>query len=168
MARIRHIAFTSDNPGRTADFYKTAFGFDEIARFGLDGAPEVAPRPSGVILSDGNISIAILKPAADQIGVGLDHEGFHHFGVVVDDIDAWAASLKDMGVEQLTGPDEVPKFAHFEIKFRGPENVVFDISPSPWPGASPAPQEGMRFGAKETRDRSADLVVSSGGSVGGT
>ena len=150
MARIRHIAFTSDHPGRTADFYKAAFGFHEIARYGLAGDPEIAPRPSAVMLTDGDISVAILKPGEDQIGVGLEHEGFHHFGVVVDDIDAWAASLKAIGADQLTGPDEVPKNAHFEIKFRGPEGVTFDISPSPWPGAAAVPKAGMRFGVKET------------------
>lgn len=152
MARIRHIAFTSDHPGRTADFYKQVFGFHEIARYGLDGDPEVAPRPSAVMLSDGNLSIAILKPDEDQIGVGLAHEGFHHFGVVVDDIDLWAGELHALGVQQLTGPDEIPKNAHFEIKFRGPENVVFDISPSPWPGASPVPASGMQFGKPESGD----------------
>ena len=31
--------------------------------------------------------------------------------------------------------DAIPPGAHFEIKFRGPDNVVFDISDRPWPGS---------------------------------
>jgi catechol 2,3-dioxygenase-like lactoylglutathione lyase family enzyme len=151
MARIRHIAFASDHPGRTAEFYKAAFGFAELARYGLGhDLSQEAPRPSAVILSDGNINVAILKLNVDQTGVGLDHQGFHHFGVVVDDIDGWTQNLKRIGAEQLTGPEDMPPNAHFEIKFKGPDGVVFDISPSPWPGASSVPAPGTRFGAAET------------------
>ena len=31
MARIRHIALTTENPSKTAAFYKEAFGLKEIA-----------------------------------------------------------------------------------------------------------------------------------------
>ena len=34
--RIRHIAFASDHPGKAADFYKKAFGFRELRRFGIE------------------------------------------------------------------------------------------------------------------------------------
>ena len=36
MAQIRHIAIASDHPGKTAEFYKKAFGFREVHRHGLD------------------------------------------------------------------------------------------------------------------------------------
>ena len=36
MLKIRHIALASDHPGKAAEFYKTAFGFKELRRFGLD------------------------------------------------------------------------------------------------------------------------------------
>ena len=101
------------------------------------------------MLTDGNINVAILRVTTNQVGYGLANEGFNHFGVVVDDVDAWSDSLKEMGVEQLTTADNLPANAHFEIKFQGPDGVVFDISPSPWPGASPVPESGTRFGSKE-------------------
>lgn len=146
MARIRHIAFTSDHPGRTAEFYKRALGLTEIGRHGLSHDPEAeAPRPCAVMLSDGEINIAIIKPAVDQTGVGLAHEGFHHFGVVVDDVEAWTRALTEAGAQQLTDESGIPPGAHWEIKFRGPEGVVFDISPSPWPGAAPVPAESARL-----------------------
>lgn len=36
MAQIRHIAIASDNPFKTADFYKKAFGFREVSRHGFN------------------------------------------------------------------------------------------------------------------------------------
>ena len=36
MAQIRHLAIASDHPGKAADFYKKAFGFKEVRRFGFD------------------------------------------------------------------------------------------------------------------------------------
>jgi catechol 2,3-dioxygenase-like lactoylglutathione lyase family enzyme len=145
MAQIRHIAIASDHPGRTADFYKKAFGFREVSRHGLDPKnPDVAPRPSGVVLTDGYISIAILKLARDQIGVGLDYQGLHHFGVVVDDLDAWTKHLEALGAPNITTLADMPPTAHTEIKFRGPDNVVFDISPAAWPGAAPVDPATMK------------------------
>src|SRR6202171_1211649 len=69
MLKIRHIAFASDHPGKAAEFYKKAFGFRELRRFGLDpDKPDEAPRPSGVFLTDGTLNLAILKFATDQLG----------------------------------------------------------------------------------------------------
>jgi catechol 2,3-dioxygenase-like lactoylglutathione lyase family enzyme len=138
MAQIRHIAIASDHPGKAADFYKKALGLREVRRYGLDPSnPEVAPRPSGVVLTDGYISIALIKLAMDQTGVGLDYEGLHHIGFVVDDLDGWTKHLEALGPPNITTLADMPPNAHIEIKFRGPDNVVFDISPSPWPGAAP-------------------------------
>jgi hypothetical protein len=36
---------------------------------------------------------------------------------------------------------------YFEVKFRGPDGVVFDIANKSWPGAEPLPKR-----AKETAD----------------
>ena len=51
MPRIKHIALTTKDPGKTAAFYKEAFGLQEIRR-----APNGA-----VFLTDGYINLAILK-----------------------------------------------------------------------------------------------------------
>ncbi|HVG50623.1 MAG TPA: VOC family protein, partial [Xanthobacteraceae bacterium] len=102
MLKIRHIALASDHPGKAAEFYKTAFGFRELKRFGLDpNKPDEAPRPSGVFLTDGVLNIAILKFANDQLGKGIDFVGIHHFGVVVDDVEEWTKKLETMGAPCL-------------------------------------------------------------------
>lgn len=136
MLKIRHIAMASDHPGKAAEFYKSAFGFRELKRFGLDPArPDEAPRPSGVFLTDGTLNIAILKFSDDQLGKGLDYTGIHHFGVVVDDVETWANKLIAMGAASVEY--KIPPGGHAEYKFRGPDGVVFDITASNWEGALP-------------------------------
>jgi catechol 2,3-dioxygenase-like lactoylglutathione lyase family enzyme len=162
MARIRHIAIASSHPGKAAEFFKQALGLREISRFGLDPAkPDAdAPRPSGVLLTDGHLNIAILKFSTDQTGVGIDYQGLHHIGVVVDDVDAWTKTLQAMGAPCIAGRDAIPKGAHFEIKFRGPDNVVFDISDSPWPGSAPVePSELAETAERRTKVAPADQAT---------
>jgi catechol 2,3-dioxygenase-like lactoylglutathione lyase family enzyme len=135
MLQIRHIALASDHPGKAAEFYKTAFGFRELRRFGIDPAtPDVAARPSGVFLTDGTLNIAILKFSNDQIGKGMDYVGLHHFGVMVDNVEAWMDRLQDLGAEALDAQYAVPAGSHAEQKFRGPDGVVFYIVDKPWEG----------------------------------
>jgi len=153
VAQIRHIAIASDHPGKAADFYKKAFGFREISRHGLDPSnPDVAPRPSAVVLTDGYISLALLKLAKDQTGVGLDYLGLHHVGLVVDDLDAWTKHLEALSAPNITTLEDMPPHAHTEIKFRAPDNVVFDISPSTWPGAAPVDPTTMKQPALEAAE----------------
>jgi catechol 2,3-dioxygenase-like lactoylglutathione lyase family enzyme len=150
MAQIRHIAIASEHPGKTADFYKQAFGWTEVRRFGFDpDNPDAAPRPSGVVLTDGYISLAILKFGRDQTGVGLDYQGLHHIGLVVDDLDAWTKHLEALGAPNITTLKDMPADAHVEIKFRAPDNVVFDISPKEWPGAAPVDPATAKLPAME-------------------
>jgi catechol 2,3-dioxygenase-like lactoylglutathione lyase family enzyme len=142
MLKIRHIAFASDHPGKAAEFYKQAFGFRELRRFGLDPSkPDEAPRPSGVFLTDGTLNLAILKFADDQLGKGIDYVGIHHFGVVVDDTEEWTRKLEAMGAPCIQGPGQVPAGSHAEFKFRGPDGVVFDITGSAWEGSAPVDDE---------------------------
>ena len=142
MPKVRHIAIASDHPGKAADFFVEAFGFREVCRAGIDPRnPDIAERPSATAVTDGTINITFIKPAQDQTGVGLDFLGIHHFGIVVDDVDAWTGKLEALGAPCIAGKDDIPPGAHYEIKFRGPDGVVFDISDRPWPGTPPA-EEG--------------------------
>ena len=59
MARIKHIALTTQNPDKVAEFYKDAFGWKEIRR-----------SPSGaVFLTDGAINVAILNWKTELIAI---------------------------------------------------------------------------------------------------
>jgi catechol 2,3-dioxygenase-like lactoylglutathione lyase family enzyme len=147
MAKIRHIALATKDPDKTAEFYKKAFGFTEIRR------SKDFTSGGGVFLTDGTLGIAILKFNWDQLGKGLDYTGLHHFGVVVDDTDDWTTHLENMGAELLVhSTDEaaklitaVPSAADFEVKFKGPEGLVFDISEKSWPGAEAVDPEEKKI-----------------------
>jgi catechol 2,3-dioxygenase-like lactoylglutathione lyase family enzyme len=134
MARIRHIALTTENPSKTAAFYKEAFGLKEVRR-----SPNVA-----VFLSDGHINLAILNfktnKSADVGAHGENFSGIHHFGFEVEDLDGAVKQLEIANAEQLTHKDGVEEtmagggHANFEMKWSGPDGVVIDISHTGWEG----------------------------------
>ena len=81
MARIRHIALTTKEPAKVAEFYKEAFGLKELRR-----------SPNGaVFLTDGHINLAILnhkdERSLDMGAHGPNFSGIHHFGFEVEDLD---------------------------------------------------------------------------------
>src|SRR5206468_4011525 len=83
MAKIRHIALSTQDPDATAKFYVDVFGLKQVGR--IDN-----PNTSGYYLTDGEINLAILKFKNDKVaGVerGKDWSGIHHFGFQVDDLD---------------------------------------------------------------------------------
>jgi hypothetical protein len=60
---------------------------------------------------------------------------------VVDDADQTILKLESMGAECfMRPPAEEHAKGYFEVKFRGPDGVVFDISDRPWPGSEPMPK----------------------------
>ena len=136
MARIKHIALTTQNPDKVATFYKAAFGWKEIRR-----------SPNGaVFLTDGAINLAILnwktEKDADVGANGPRYNGIHHFGVEVDDLDDACQRLESVHAKRLTQKDglAVPmppgRHRNFEMKWSGPDEVVFDISHTGWDGTS--------------------------------
>jgi len=130
MPRIKHIALTTQDPAKTAAFYREAFGLREIRR-----------DPSGqVFLTDGYINLAILnfktERDADVGAHGANFSGIHHFGFEVEDLDAAAARLEQ--ARQLTAKDNLDMgmaaggHRNFEMKWQGPDGVVIDISHTGW------------------------------------
>ena len=137
MAKIRHIAIATQDPVKTAEFYKKAFDFKEVGRSGDPNNPKGIAW--GFYLSDGTLNLAILKfKNVDQLGRGLDYVGVHHFGVLVDDLDEYSEKLADLGAPCFMKQDPTAKNSFFETKFRGPDGVVFDLADHPWVGAAPA------------------------------
>ena len=132
MPRIKHIALTTKDPGKTADFYKEAFGLQEIRR-----APNGA-----VFLTDGYINLAILnwktEKSADVGANGPNYSGIHHFGFEVEDLDEAAGNIERARGERLeekAGLDmEMAAGGHrnFVMKWAGPDGGVIDISHTGW------------------------------------
>jgi catechol 2,3-dioxygenase-like lactoylglutathione lyase family enzyme len=134
MARIKHIALTTKEPGKVAEFYKSAFGLTELRR-GKNGS---------VFLSDGHINLAILnhkgEESLDMGAHGPNFSGIHHFGFEVDDLDAACDKLENAHARRLSAADGVDAamagggHANFEMKWSGPDGVVIDISHTGWEG----------------------------------
>jgi methylmalonyl-CoA/ethylmalonyl-CoA epimerase len=118
MAKLRHIAVIVDDPDASARFFAQAFGMKRIADI-----------PYGCHMSDGVISIALLRKDRPDERVGIDH-----FGIWVSDL----AAAQDRAV--AAGAQALPRrpasgHAFYEAKFRTADGIVFDLSETGWPGA---------------------------------
>src|SRR5213592_5066615 len=93
MAKIKHIAMSTQDPDKTAKFYVDVFGMKQVGR--IDN-----PNTSGYYLTDGDLNLAILKFKNDAVaGVerGKDWSGIHHFGFQVDSLEDITERLADAG-----------------------------------------------------------------------
>lgn len=129
MAKLRHLAIAAKDPDAMAEFYKAAFGFREVRK--TDG-----PLAYGWHLTDGTIDLALLRFKTDQLGKGLDYQGLHHFGVLVEDVEKAADKLTALGGKHYMDEAE-GRVGGFEVKFHGPEGVLFDVAEHPWAGTPP-------------------------------
>ena len=133
MAKIRHIALTTENPSEVAEFYKQAFDMQEIRR----------SEAGAVFLCDGYINLAILnwktEKDADVGPNGPNYNGIHHIGFQVEDLDESAEKLETVDGQRLnqrhddttlTQATAAPR--NFEVKWGGPDGVVIDVSQSGW------------------------------------
>jgi catechol 2,3-dioxygenase-like lactoylglutathione lyase family enzyme len=112
MARIRHIAILASDPAKLAEFYKTSFGFKEVARSGDTG--------EAIYVSDGSINLALL-PARNR------REGIYHFGIEVEDVKGAVQSAIAAGASG--GKAELPRDGRFAETFvLDPVGTRVDIS----------------------------------------
>lgn len=123
MARIKHIALSTDDPAKTAEFYKDVFGLTELRREPADSGAE------GVWLSDGYIYFAILKYGGEDtpnLGDGTSTRGVHHIGFYVDDLEGTHATLEGAGCAECPGSSKVNR------KFKGPDGLMIDVRARGW------------------------------------
>ena len=111
-----------------------AFDFKEVRK--TDG-----PLAYGYHLSDGTIDLAILRFKTDQLGKGLDYAGLHHFGILVEDVEKTGRKLESLGGKHYMDHADGERIGGFEVKFYGPEGVLFDVAEHPWTGTEPLPVE---------------------------
>ena len=132
MAKVKHIAIRTPDPEKTAAFYKSVFDLTEVGKAGV-----------GVYLSDGHINLAILKSNEEGNGESVrdvaGYAGIDHLGFVVDDVEATSKKLEEEGASPMGRLDLGHQQAsggrsYYEIKFRGPDSQVIDISGAGWVG----------------------------------
>ena len=139
MAKIKHIALSTQDVDKTAKFYIDVFGMKEIAR--IDG-----PGARGYYLSDGDLNLAILNFKNDAVaGVerGKDWSGIHHIGFQVESLEAIAERLAAAGSEPRHDINEGlgvsygrESHGNVEVKYVGPDGVTVDVSETGWVGTS--------------------------------
>jgi len=139
MPKIKHIALSTQDPDGTARSYVDVFGMKQIGR--ID-----SPAVRGYFLSDGDINVAILNfktDAAAGVERGKGFSGIHHIGFQVESLDAIAERLAAAGSERRDDVNEAlgvgqarQRYANVEVKYRGPDGVMLDVSETGWVGTS--------------------------------
>lgn len=119
MPRINHIALKVADLEAATRFYENVYGFRQV-RTG---------RSRGHIsrhLTDGYVDLALMiydsedDAEAKLVGPG---PAIHHFGIEVEDHEAFAAKIAANGGTILSKPGAVP------IKYRAPDGTVAEIVP---------------------------------------
>jgi glyoxylase I family protein len=139
MAKIKHIALSTQDPEKTARFYADVFGMKQIGR--VEHA-----TVSGYFLTDGDLNLAVLKFKNDAVaGVerGKDFCGIHHIGFQVESLEAIAERLAAAGSERRDDVNDAlgvgrssERRANVEVKYSGPDGVMLDVSETGWVGSS--------------------------------
>lgn len=126
-ARLRHIAISVADVAAAQKFFEDAFGMTKAGDAGR-----------GVFMTDGTINVALLDYKGGKIpDMNNDKPliGTIHFGMWVDDLAAAEAQATAAGAVYLRGrPTEATK-SNYEVKFRDPTGIVFDLSAGGWKGA---------------------------------
>ena len=125
--KLRHIAVSVPNVAEAQKFFEEAFGMWKAGDAGR-----------GVYMTDGVMNVALLDYKGAKItGVEGDKPfyGLIHFGMWVDNLDEAAARITEAGGTYLTGRKETDPNVYYEVKYRTPEGIVFDITESGWKGA---------------------------------
>lgn len=131
MAKLRHIAIAVPDPEKAAKFYSEVFEMKILES-------TESPLASGYYLTDGTICLAILNYKTDEAAGkerGKNWVGTHHFGFWVDDLETQRKAIEASGGSFFMDLPHDKASLYYEMKFRDPDGVVFDISQSGWVGA---------------------------------
>ena len=125
-AKLRHIAIAVKSE-KAAQFFEQAFGMTRAGN---------AMR--GVYLTDGVMNVALLNFGEEPVPgfeTQKDYEGIIHFGMWVDDTDQVDKLIKNAGGSYMTGRFEKDPNVFYEVKYKTPEGIVFDVTANGWKGA---------------------------------
>ncbi len=118
MPRITHISLKVDDLASASHLYESVFGFKYMSTAHSVG--HVSRN-----LSDGSTYLTLMQYESEQAPEALlagSGPVIHHFGVEVDDLDAYETKLRDAGCEILSGSVTKPP-----IKFRTPAGIVAEL-----------------------------------------
>jgi catechol 2,3-dioxygenase-like lactoylglutathione lyase family enzyme len=110
MAKIRHLAIKTKSPERLANFYEEVFGLKRIR----------SEKGGAIYMSDGYLTLALLRNRGEAAPSGINHFGFH-----VDGIKDIEEKLKKFEEPLELRPANRP-FA--EYRAMDPDGNLFDVS----------------------------------------
>lgn len=129
MAKLRHVAMSVKDPLAAAKFYCDTFDMQIVGETD-------SPLASGVYVSDGTISLALLNYKADEwAGMNKDAVCINHIGFWVDDLEKQSDRVKENGGSFFRELPLEKDSLYYEMKFRDPNGIIFDISHNGWVGA---------------------------------
>jgi methylmalonyl-CoA/ethylmalonyl-CoA epimerase len=129
MAKLRHIAMSVPDPQTAVKFYRDTFEMQIVGETD-------SPLASGLYLSDGTVSLALLKYKADEwAGMDKDAPCINHVGFWVDDLERQAEGIRRNGGTFFRELPLEKESLYYEMKFRDPNGIIFDISHNGWVGA---------------------------------
>src|SRR5215471_19996079 len=139
MAKIKHIAISTQDVEGTARFYIDVFGLKEVGKVDSMGA-------KGYYLSDGDLNLAILNFKNDAVAGaerGKDWYGIHHIGFQVESLEEIHEKLAEVGsrprddVNAALGVGRGHRQeSNVEVKYTGPDGIMIDVSETGWEGTA--------------------------------
>lgn len=127
MAKLRHLAIAVSDPEAAAQFFEKAFGMTRAGQ---------AMR--GVYMTDGIMNVALLNFGEEPVPgfeSEKDYNGIIHFGMWVDSVEETDELVKAAGGSYMNGRKESNPNVFYEVKYKTPEGIVFDVTENGWKGA---------------------------------
>jgi len=114
-----HTHITSPDPDKAVEFYTQVMGARFIKEIESSGRRMIDLDLGGIPVRISN------STGADNAWKGLRF-GLHHLGLLVDNMDEFAAELKSKGVEFVVEPFQ-PRPGVKMAFIKAPDNVLFEI-----------------------------------------
>src|SRR5258706_9219497 len=124
--KLRHIAISVRDVDRARKFFEGAFGMEKAGD----------ARNGGIYMTDGVINVALLALGGKVPGIACEpFYGVAHFGLWVDDIARAEAQVRASGAVHVAGRAPATPNVHYEVKYRDPDGMIFDLTANGWRGA---------------------------------
>lgn len=124
--KLRHIAISVRDVAEAQKFFEEAFGMTKAG-----------DAQNGIYMTDGTMNVALLAKGGKVPGIESSepYYGVMHFGMWVDDLEQAEAQAKQAGAVHFQGrPPNTPN-SYYEVKYRDPTGIIFDLTASGWRGA---------------------------------
>ncbi|MBC7779883.1 MAG: VOC family protein [Proteobacteria bacterium] len=124
--KLRHIALSVPDVAAAQKFFEDAFSMTKAG-----------DAQNGVYMTDGTMNVALLNKhgKVDGIDTNGPFYGVMHFGMWVDDLEQAEKQVTQAGASYLFGRPTEAKKSFYEVKYKDPSGIVFDVTASGWKGA---------------------------------